>query len=117
MKTAALAALVAVLVPILAEAAPITFQRTYGGAGQDLASSVQQTTDGGYIVAGSADYDVYLVRTNASGDTLWTRTYGTGWGNSVQQTADGGFIIAGFDPEKRALHDYICSTRVIRTVG
>ena len=81
--------------------------RTYGGTGNDAASSVQQTTDGGYIVTGytqsfgaGAD-DVWLLKTNASGDTLWTRTFGgTGYddGNSVQQALDGGYIIAGTTP-------------------
>jgi len=78
--------------------------RTYGGSSSDLGESVQQTTDGGYIIAGKTHSfgarwgDVYLVKTDANGDTLWTRTYGGGsedWGHSVQQTTDGGYIIAG----------------------
>jgi hypothetical protein len=78
--------------------------KTYGGAGYDYAYSVQQTTDGGYIIAGythsfgAGGSDVYLIRTNPTGGTLWTKTFGGtgddgGW--SVQQTADGGYIIAG----------------------
>jgi len=78
--------------------------RTYGGTNDDYGTSVQQTSDGGYIVAGSTssfgDSDqVYLVKTNASGDTLWTRNYGgtnTECGYSVQQTSDGGYIVAGY---------------------
>jgi len=77
--------------------------RTYGRAGDDEGYSVQRTTDGGYIVAGWTNsygngYQVFLVKTNASGDTLWTRAYGgTGdeRGYSVKQTQDGGYIIAG----------------------
>jgi len=78
--------------------------RTYGGSGADVARSVQQTTDGGYVMAGwttsfGAGYDdFYLVKTDAQGDTLWTRTYGGPGAEgaySVQQTADGGYIIAG----------------------
>ncbi len=78
--------------------------RTYGGTGYDAASSVQQTTDGGYIIAGSTrsfsldSGDVYVIKTASAGDTLWTRSYGGiswDWGNSVQQTTDGGYIIAG----------------------
>jgi hypothetical protein len=77
--------------------------RTYGWAGYDYGYSVQQTTDSGYIVAGSTlsfgtNYEAYLIKTDASGDTLWTRTYG-GPNNdpvySVQQTTDGGYIAAG----------------------
>lgn len=78
--------------------------RTYGGNSWDQGNSVQQTTDGGYIIAGYAQSygagngDVYLIRTNANGDTLWTKTYGgtnVDDGLSVQQTSDGGFIIVG----------------------
>jgi outer membrane protein assembly factor BamB len=77
--------------------------RTYGGTDDDCGSSVKQTTDGGYVVAGGYNYygsdgQVYLIKTNASGDTLWTRTYGgtnDDGGGSVQQTQDGGYIVAG----------------------
>jgi hypothetical protein len=78
--------------------------RTYGGSDSEGSYSVQQTSDGGYIVTGytysfgAGDYDFYLVKTDVNGDTLWTRTYGGGlfdypW--HVQQTSDGGYIIAG----------------------
>jgi len=79
--------------------------RTFGGAVDEEGCDVQQTLDGGFIVAGyttsfgAGGYDVYLIKTNASGDTLWTRTYGgTGadLGNSVEQTADSGYIVAGY---------------------
>ena len=79
------------------------WERTYGGTGNDFAYSMQQTQDGGYIVAGYStsfgNGDVYLIKTNASGDTLWTRTYGGAdydFGYSVQQTLDGGYIVAGW---------------------
>jgi hypothetical protein len=78
-----------------------TWTRRYGGPGNEIGYSVQQTPDSGYIIAGHTDAhggDVYLIKTNASGDTLWTRTYGgpnDDQGNSVRQTSDGGYIIAG----------------------
>ncbi len=81
------------------------WSRTYGGADKDEGCSVRQTTDGGYIITGYTESfgaglsDLYLIRTNPDGDTLWTRTYGgTGYdsGNSVLQTQDGGFIITGY---------------------
>ncbi len=80
-----------------------TWTRTYGATYNDLGYSVQQTSDGGYVISGATDSygvggDVYLVKTNAAGDTLWTRTCGgTGEerGYSVQQTTDGGYIVAG----------------------
>jgi hypothetical protein len=80
--------------------------RTYGGSEDDYGYSVEQTTDRGYIIAGSTESygtsydDAYLIKTDFNGDTLWTRTYdGTGGSeavNSVQQTTDGGFILAGY---------------------
>jgi len=80
-----------------------TWERTYGGSDYDGGMSVQQTTDRGYIVAGSTfsfgnECQVYLVKTNASGDTLWTKNYGElmpEGGMSVQQTSDSGYIILG----------------------
>jgi len=78
--------------------------RAYGGTSYDWGYSVAQTTDGGYIIAGetysfgAGSGDVYLVKTDALGDTIWTRTYGGSyddWGNSVAQTSDGGYIVAG----------------------
>jgi hypothetical protein len=79
--------------------------RAYGGTSGDEGYSVQQTYDGGYIVAGTTNSfgagiaDVYLIKTNASGDTVWTRTYGgtsNDEGYSVLQTSDSGYVIAGY---------------------
>ncbi|RPH92343.1 hypothetical protein EHM69_12945, partial [candidate division KSB1 bacterium] len=78
--------------------------RTYGGNNHDRARCVQQTSDGGYILAGTTwsfgagIYDLFVVKTNALGDTLWTHTYGGNYENeafSVRQTADGGYVVCG----------------------
>jgi TolB-like protein len=83
----------------------VTFAKTYGGTDEDVAYSVQQTSDGGYIVAGytrsfGAGYsDFFLIKTDASGNIQWAKTYGgTDYDDaySVQQTSDGGYILAGY---------------------
>ena len=92
------------LILLLALSALAGWTRTYGGSSYDYGESVAQTSDGGYIVAGytysfgAGGYDVYLVKTDAVGDTIWTRTYGgfdVDFGYSVAQTSDGGYIVAG----------------------
>lgn len=66
--------------------AQIIFQKTYGGTGSDVGSSVKQTADGGYIITGNTQSfgagggDVYLIKTDTAGDILWSKTYGgTEW--------------------------------------
>ena len=79
----AMAALAAILIPS-SLTAQVTFQRAYGGPGDDLGNSAQQTTDGGFIVCGYSQSfghpngDFYLVKTDSFGDTLWTMTCGKG---------------------------------------
>jgi hypothetical protein len=66
--------------------------------GDNQAYSVIQTSDGGYIIAGHASsYAGMLVKTDANGNELWSKIYGSGGSvaNSVIQTLDGGYIIAG----------------------
>jgi len=77
---------------------------TYGGSGPDGASSVAETSDGGYALAGftvsfgPGSGDAWLIKTDESGNLEMNETYG-GPGddgvNSVVQTSDGGYALAG----------------------
>lgn len=81
------------------------WSRTFGGKSDDKCRSVQQTSDGGYILAGKTysfeldTGDFWLVKTDENGDSLWSRTFGGSAYEScrsVQQTSDGGYILAGW---------------------
>jgi len=90
----------------------IEWQKCLGGTNNDYANSIQQTSDGGFIVAGytesndgdvsgyhGGDYDAWVVKLNSSGDILWQKCLGGTIDDraySIQQTSDGGFIVAGF---------------------
>lgn len=81
-----------------------TFQIILGGINQDYCSSIQNTNDGGFIIAGTTNSfgsdsgDVYIIKINTVGDTMWTKTFGginQDYCSSIQNTSDGGFIILG----------------------
>jgi hypothetical protein len=83
----------------------ISFAKTYGGTNDDKAYSVKQTSDGGYIVAGSTasfgagSSDIFLIKTYANGNIQWAKTYRGASADgalSVQQTSDGGYIVANY---------------------
>jgi hypothetical protein len=83
----------------------LRWSRTYGGSLEDQGQYVQQTLDEGYIIVGFTEsfgegsYDVYLIKTDSLGDTLWTKTHGgplDDRGYSVDQTSDGGYILMGY---------------------
>ncbi|HLU84909.1 MAG TPA: T9SS type A sorting domain-containing protein [Vicingaceae bacterium] len=82
----------------------IQWQKSYGGNDWDLAYDVIQTTDSGFAFCGetynntNGESDVYIVKTNLLGDTLWTRTIGGSLvdkGNSIIETTDSNLVIAG----------------------
>lgn len=89
----------------------LDWEKTLGGSDNDFASSIQQTSDGGYIVGGyssSVDgdivsnngyYDYWIVKLDALGNLDWQKTLGGSndeFASSIQQTSDGGYIIAGY---------------------
>jgi PKD repeat protein len=87
----------------LTASSQVIFQKTWGSAGNESARSILQTYDDGYALLGTTDMgegsgDVYLVRLNDLGDTIWTRTYGGTLGESghwMDETDDNGYIITG----------------------
>ena len=102
----------------------ISWQKCLGGSNGEGAYSIQQTSDGGYIVAGntfSNDGDVtgyhggdeyWVVKLDSNGNIKWQKCLG-GSGNdyaySIQQTSDGGYIVAGYttsnDGDVTGFHD------------
>jgi hypothetical protein len=105
----------------------VQWQNCLGGSNIDIAHAVQQTLDGGYIIAGqtlsndgditnlhgnSSDY--WIVKLSSSGSLEWQKTYGgsmTDQAYSIQQTLDSGYIVAGraysIDGDVNGLHGTI----------
>jgi hypothetical protein len=88
----------------LAENGTESWQKTWGGSGGDSFSSVWQTADGGYIVAGltgssgAGNGDAWVLKLSENGSAVWQKTYGGAAGdlvNAVQQTSDNGYIVVG----------------------
>lgn len=80
------------------------WNRTYGGTSADIGRFVQQTSDGGYIIAGdfgssgTIGADMWLIKTDANGNESWSKTFGSDvsdTANCVRQTMDGGFVMTG----------------------
>ena len=76
-----------------------------GGPSSDEATSIQQTADGGYVVAGwttsfeAGGEDFWVLKLAGDGTIQWQKTYGGASSDealSIQQTADGGYVVAGF---------------------
>lgn len=83
----------------------VLWSKRYGGSDYDLMNDIKQTSDSGYIMVGntrsfgSGDLDVYVVKTDFLGDTLWTRTIGSTYRDdcfSVAETDDSGYVMTGF---------------------
>jgi hypothetical protein len=83
----------------------VAWQKSYAGSGyNNYAQSIQQTSDGGFIVAGGTDsfgagvWDFWVLKLNSNGTVAWQKRYGGSgydWAYSIRQTIDGGYIVAG----------------------
>jgi len=103
----------AINISAYAQAPNIQWQKSLGGSASDEAHSIQQTKDGGYIIAGqsysddgqvtghhgtSSSIDYWVVKLNDTGAVQWEKSFGGSaddLGYSIQQTYDGGYILAG----------------------
>ena len=81
--------------------------KSYGGIAWDVPHSIQQTFDGGYIVAGRTGSDFWILKLFSNGFVEWQKSYGGSGSDeafSVQQTSDGGYIVAGYTSSSGAGH-------------
>ena len=93
------------------------WSQTFGEDYEDVGYSVQQTTDGGYIITGTKtnqenfSYDIYVIKTNNIGEEEWSQTFGgeySDMGYSVQITTDDNYIIGGYtEPYQKDKEDVI----------
>jgi len=77
----------------------IEWDKTIGGVARDECLNLQHTNDGGYIFTGKNDDNLWYVKVDSVGDTLWTKTITIGdiaSGRSIIQVSDSGYIIAGY---------------------
>jgi hypothetical protein len=83
------------------------WRKYYGGISDDYVYAMQQTGDGGFILAGNTNNPIifdgrtyaWLIRTDRNGKEIWENVFTGGYSShvfSVQQTSDGGFILAGY---------------------
>lgn len=90
------------------------WDKRYGGIGDDFASSIVQTRDGGYIIGGTSRSDssgdktqptwnstddYWIIKIDSAGNKEWDKDFGGSgfdWLNAIGQTNDGGFIIGGY---------------------
>lgn len=97
----------------------LQWTRMIGGSANDVGKCVQQTSDGGYVIAGTTNSfgggldDVYLIKFDSFGALLWTKTFG-GSNNdraySIRQTNNGGLIIAGERDNPLSTDGYLIRT-------
>lgn len=105
----------------------LEWQKTLGGSSNDIARSVRQTSDGGYIVAGSSSSsngdisgnhggsDYWIVKLTSTGNIQWEKSLGgnnSDDASSIAQTTDNGYIIAGTSSSNNGTLQEIMATLI-----
>jgi len=89
-----------------------TWVKTFGGSGDEIGYSIVPTTDGGYILTGGTrtndgefggwtenTSDIFVMKLNSNGETVWKKTFGGSggdWGSSITNTNDSGYVLTGY---------------------
>lgn len=84
----------------------VQWRQQYGGGDFELGTGIIRLAGGGYMLVGTTsapglhfdDHEVWMIRTDAQGDSLWSRHFGyseSDFGKHMIQTSDGGFVICG----------------------
>jgi len=88
----------------------ILWQNSFGGSGEERANSIDQTTDGGFIITGTTNsddgdvtgymgnHDFWVIKLDSLGNLIWQRTLGGSaydYSTSIEETTDGGFVVVG----------------------
>lgn len=101
----------------------LLWMKTYGGKNDDFGYSLKQTLDGGYIIAGKTNSfgagssDIYLIKADSKGDTLWTKTYGdlsTDGAESIIVTSDGNYVVTGYISYRTGVERYVYLIKIDR---
>lgn len=80
----------------LTAAGDTSWTRTFGKPDDfEQGRCVVQTSDGGFVICGKYGGEVWVMKTNSSGDSIWGNRFGNGTGHSLAETSDGGFIVTG----------------------
>jgi len=92
------------------------WSKTIGGSGRDFGNEILQLADGGFLVIGTTyskgagDADLWLVKTDSTGNLIWDKTYGGAGmdiGKSIQVTPDGKILLLGYTESNGAVEDDI----------
>lgn len=97
--------LIMMVATVSAQAPDTLWTRTFGGDDVEYPGWIEPAHDSGFVIAGrtrsfgAVNDDMYIIKLNPDGDTVWAHTYGgedTDWANDIKRTRDGCYIVAGW---------------------